>query len=422
MFSLITQAGGKNQKQAVMLILLCAAAAAAVLIVIKRPENRMEPTREEPEAPALLAVVEPAGTVHDLPAVWPQAGCTSEGNPAWGDPAAPPFRELWRLETGYEFFSSPVLLDGVLYIGCNDSRFRAVDAMTGETLWSFPVVCGLSGGVAGDGSRVWFGGQDGMVYCLDRRTGTKIWSTGLGYHVFSDAALFADTLVLAGTSMGGIAALNAGNGGLVWEGAMNGLVLGPAVLDSTAVFVTESGNVTAFDPSGRVLWNREFTSQPSPPTISGSRVFVGFSSGKVLALGLGDGATLWETRLPRAEGRTVVSRPVSVGSALLAGTCDGRLVCLDGDTGTLIWETSFENWMQVPPAVCDTLVYASCDDMRLHVLSFRTGEEFCSLELEGYSGTQPVVAGGVVFLGTAGGDFMALEGTPPGDDGAENPR
>lgn len=418
MFSLMAQTGGKSQKQAAMAIVLFAAVAVAVLAATGRLGGRgSSADGGDREAPGSLAVQEPPAVVRDLPEVWPQAGSSSLGNPAWGDPVANPFRELWRLETGYEFFSSPVLLDGVLYVGCNDARFRAVDALTGEVLWSFPVVCGLSGGASGDGSTLWFGGQDGVVYCLDRETGAKVWSTGLGYHVFSDAALFADTLVLAGTSMGGVAALDAETGRLVWEGSMNGLVLGPAVLDTTAVFVTESGEMTAFDPSGREIWSREFASQPSPPTICGSMVFAGFSSGKVLALGLVDGATLWETQLPRVEGRTVVSRPVSAGSALLAGTCDGRLVCLDMDTGALSWEASFENWMQVPPAVCDTLVYASCDDMRLHVLSLNSGEEVCSLELEGYSGTQPVVAGGVVFLGTAGGDFMALEGTPPGIPG-----
>jgi outer membrane protein assembly factor BamB len=416
-FSLMAQTRGRGQKQTVFVIAtaLCAAAAVGLLTAVGVLGDRgASDEGDGPEAPAGLPVREPPAVARDLPEVWPQSGSSSLGNPAWGDPAAAPFRELWRLETGYEFFSSPVLLDGVLYAGCNDSRFRALDALTGEVLWSFPVVCGLSGGASGDGTRIWFGGQDGFVYCLDRETGAKVWSTGLGFHVFSDAALFADTLVLAGTSMGGVAALDAETGLLVWEGSMDGLVLGPAVLDTTAVFVTESGGMTAFAPTGRVVWSRDFTSQPSAPTISGSTVFAGFSSGKVLALDLHSGATLWETQLPGVEGRTVVSRPVSAGSAVLAGTCDGRLVCLDAATGSLSWEAEFENWMQVPPAVCDTLVYASCDDMRLHVLSLIDGEEVCSVELDGYSGTQPVVAGGVVYLGTAGGDFMALEGTPPG--------
>jgi len=104
---------------------------------------------------------------------------------------------------------------------------------------------------------------------------------------------------------------------------------------------------------------------------------------------------------------------------LLAGTCDSRLVCLDRETGILLWETPFENWMQVPQVVCDTLVYASCDDRRLHVMSLNSGQPLESIELDGYSGTQPVIAGGVLYLGTAGGRFVALRGTPPEEGEAD---
>lgn len=410
---------GKAEKKAVLTIVLCAVGALALVLLIPAIRGNGPERPDESTAQAALPAQQPPAVSNTLPGVWPQAGFSSLGNPAWGEGVRGPFEQLWKLETGYEFFSAPVFLDGVLYLGCNDMTFRAIEAGSGRVLWSHPVVCGLSGGASGDDTRIWFGGQDGIVYCLDRQSGRSLWSTGLGYHVFSDAALFCDTIILAGTSMGGVAALHAETGTLLWDRELNGLVLGPAVQDTVAVFVTESGDVAAFTPSGTVLWRREFASQPSAPTITEEDVFIGFASGKVLAFGLTDGETLWETQLPDVSGRTVISRPVSAGSMILAGTCDSRLVCLDRDTGVLIWETAFENWMQVPPVVCDTLVYASCDDRRLHVISLNSGELLESVELEGYSGTQPVLAAGVVYLGTAGGRFLALRGTPPEQEGQD---
>lgn len=403
---------GKAEKNAVLLIVLCAVCALALILLIPVLARGGADQSGENPANAVLPVQEPPAVTNALPERWPQSGCSALGNPAWGEGVRAPFEQLWRLDTGYEFFSAPVLLDSILYVGCNDMNFRAVDIRSGRVLWSHPVVCGLSGGASGDATRVWFGGQDGIVYCLDRGNGHTVWTSGLGYHVFSDAALFCDTIVLAGTSMGGVAALHSGTGRVLWDRELEGLVLGPAILDTVAVFVTESGDVAAFNPSGEVLWNRKFTSQPSAPSICGQSVFIGFSSGKVLAFDLTGGETLWETQLPDVTGRTVVSRPVSAGSMILAGTCDSRLACLDRETGVLIWQACFENWMQVPPVVCDTLVYASCDDRRLHVLSLNSGELLDSHELDGYSGTQPLVAGGVVYLGTAGGSFLALRGTP----------
>lgn len=398
-----------------VIIALCAVAAVVVLVAIGGPGGAAV-TASEPEPHGLQGSIpaqEPPAVSHDLPSVWPQAGFSSLGNPAWGPGVRGPFEQLWQLQTGYEFFSSPVLIDGTLYVGCNDMRFRAIEASTGTVSWTHPVVCGLSGGAAGNEDHIWFGGQDGLVYCLNRSTGVREWSTGLGYHVFSDVALFRDTIILAGTSMGGIAALHAGTGRLLWSHTLQGLVLGPAFHDTVAVFVTESGKAAAFSPEGRVLWSRSFASQPSAPTICDSQLYIGFSSGRILAFSLEGGETVWETELPGVSGRTLLSRPVAAGSMLLAGTCDGRLVCLDRAAGTLIWSAAFENWMQVPPVVCDTLVYASCDDGRLHVLSLNSGEILESLELGSYSGTQPLVSGGVVYLGTAGGRFLALRGTVP---------
>ncbi len=415
MSSTLTGTERRAERSVAALIVLCALAAVLVLVFAggRGGESAAGDERRSQGLQGVVPAQEPPAVSADLPRVWPQAGCTSTGNPAWGPGVRGPFRQLWQLETGYEFFSPPVLLDGTLYVGCNDMRFRAVNASTGEVAWSHSVVCGLSGGVAGDGTRIWFGGQDGRVYCLDRATGARVWATGLGYHVFSDVVLFRDTIILAGTSMGGIAALHAGTGRLLWNRTMEGLVLGPAFHDTVAVFVTESGKAAAFSPEGRELWSRSFASQPSAPTICDSTLFIGFASGRILAFSLLSGGTLWETGLPEVSGRTLISRPVAAGSMLLAGTCDGRLVCLDRATGTLIWSTAFENWVQVPPVVCDTLVYASSDDRRLHVLSLNSGEILESLEMGSYSGTQPLVSEGVVYLGTAGGRFMALRGTPP---------
>lgn len=419
MLSSYAESGRKAEKTAIPIIVACALAAALFFVVPRGGTGEAVPTGTEAPAspdPGMMATIPvPADNGDEPVSVWPQAGFSARGNPAWGPGVREPFVRKWQIQTGYEFFSSPVLLDNTIFIGCNDMRFRALNAGTGEELWSRNVNCGLSGGAAADESRVWFGGQDGRVYCLDRESGRLIWETGLGYHVFSDAALFRDTVVLAGTSMGDVAALHARTGQLLWSHNLEGLVLGPAVEGERAVFVTESGEAAAFSPGGTVLWKRTFASQPSAPTVSDSTLYLGFSSGKVLAFNLETGATLWETQLPRIRGRTVVSRPVSTGPVLLAGTCDSRLVCLDRRSGEILWETGFENWVQVPPAVSDTMVYVSCDDGRLHVLSLNDGALLHSHEIDGYSGTQPVVRDGVIYLGTASGRFLALGGTVPAE-------
>src|SRR5207244_10623492 len=44
----------------------------------------------------------------------------------------------WSAATGAQIESSPVVADGVVYIGSRDSKLYAFKAMTGALLWSAP--------------------------------------------------------------------------------------------------------------------------------------------------------------------------------------------------------------------------------------------------------------------------------------------
>lgn len=403
-------------------IAIVAITLAAVLGIILIIEGRHPGEGEETQspagttAPAYQAAAAPALDSAPPPEEWLQAHGSPSGNAAWAPAVRAPFDTLWVLGTGAEIFAPPAVMGNHIYMAGNDRVLRALDRRTGEQLWSRTVICGVSGGVAADSQMVYYSGQDGYVYAIHRTEGSQEWRAGLGYHVFTDAAVFRDTIVLAGNTMGSIAALDASSGEVIWSGTMEGLILGPAVQDTVAVFSTESGQVAAWNPGGDRLWSRSFATQPSAPSISRGLVLLGFSSGKVLALSLATGETVWETALDGVTGRTVVSRPaVFADSVLVAGTCDSRVVCMDLPTGDIIWETAMENWVAVPPAVCDTLVYASCDDHRIHILSLNTGLPLDTIGTGSYSGTPPLLLDGVLYAGNSAGDLVALRGTVPAD-------
>lgn len=349
------------------------------------------------------------------PRFWPQARSSSTGAAGWGPDAAAPFSNLWQLESagGREFFSSPALVDGVLYLGCNDGNMRAVSATSGSVLWSFSTVCGISGEPAVDSTTVYFGGQDGYVYALDRATGQRKWSSGLGFHIFCDTGILCDSLILSGNSMGKVCALDSRTGQPVWDREIGGIVLGPAVVDTLAIFTSENGVTAVFDWQGETLWTTEHAAQASAPSADSTAVYVAYSGGMVRKFDIGNGTLRWDTDVVSRPGRTVLARPVLTGGKVLVGTNDGQLVCLDRETGGIIWEQQFENWLQLPPAVGQELVYLACDDQRLHLVELETGAKVDSLEMGGYSGTAPLLMDGVVFYGNTSGVFRAVQGTPP---------
>ncbi len=359
--------------------------------------------------------------LEEIPEFWLQARALSTGNAGWGPDIVAPFDELWsiRSNAGREFFSSPALVDGVLYFGCNDGNLRAVDAAQGSVKWTFATVCGICGEPAVDSTTVYFGGQDGVIYALDRFSGTKRWSAGLGYHVFCNTAVLSDTLIVTGNSMGKVCALNARTGEPVWDDEIGGIVLGPVIVDSIAVFSTENGNIVAFDTAGERLWARDYSSQASPPSADAAGVFAGFSNGVVRKFSLHDGHVIWETNIVSSSQRCVLARPVITGDAVLCGTNDGQLVSLAASDGTVLWRQNFDNWIQLPPAVGQKMVYVACDDQRMHILDLDTGAKLDSLEMDGYSGTAPLLVSGILYFGNTSGDFIALRGTIPEEDSVE---
>ena len=363
----------------------------------------------------------------EKPEFWLQARGLSTGNAGWGPDITAPFDTLWHMRSnaGREFFSSPALVDGILYFGCNDGVLRSVCAASGSVNWTFGTACGICGEPSVDSTTVYFGGQDGVVYAIDRFSGSKRWSSGLGYHVFCNIGILSDTLIVTGNSMGKVCALNAHTGEPVWDDEIGGIVLGPVIVDSMIIFSTEGGKIAAFDPSGNQLWSKDYSSQASSPSADSTGVYAGFSNGVVRKFSLDDGHVVWETDIVSSTSRCVIARPVIVGNVVLSGTNDGQLVALTASEGTVIWRQNFDNWLQLPPAVGKELVYIACDDQRLHIVELETGAKIDSLEMDGYSGTAPLLHNGTIYYGNTSGDFTALTGTvqveEPIEPGEEQP-
>ncbi|MGH8143771.1 MAG: pyrroloquinoline quinone-dependent dehydrogenase [Steroidobacteraceae bacterium] len=97
----------------------------------------------------------------------------------------------WIFQTGKSgsFEDSPVIVDGVMYVisGVTNTVF-ALDAKTGQTLWTHNTVLGFASfccgpnnrGVAVAGGKVFYGTLDGKLIALEAKTGEQAWSVQVG--------------------------------------------------------------------------------------------------------------------------------------------------------------------------------------------------------------------------------------------------
>jgi outer membrane protein assembly factor BamB len=129
-----------------------------------------------------------------------------EADPATGE-------ILRELKTGHYFTSAsaPVEKDGVLYVGTGDKGIVAYDIETLKQKWNYhthpslfytaPYLQNQSAGVASTptivGDKVFFGANDGRLYCLGTEEGEYIWSRNLGSPILGDVLIEGSELYVS---------------------------------------------------------------------------------------------------------------------------------------------------------------------------------------------------------------------------------
>lgn len=145
-------------------------------------------------------------------------------------------RWVYQLATLNEVETTPLVVDGIMYLTRSPSDVIALDASTGRPFWTYEHVlpdqlslcCGRQNrGVAILGERLFLGTLDSRLIALDTRTGNVIWDTRVadekaGFSITSAPLVVKDKVIIG---VGGgeygvrgfLDAYDAGTGELVWR-------------------------------------------------------------------------------------------------------------------------------------------------------------------------------------------------------------
>ena len=258
----------------------------------------------------------------------------------WGGPAAaggtvffngqPPNSVLWALGArtgsflwgfgGYPMNSAPTVVSGVVYFGSDNSVY-AVDAGTGDVLWSYTTGNLVWSSPAVSNGVVYFGSVDGKVYAVNASSGSLLWSFTTGYSVWASAAV-ANGVVYIGSGDTNVYALDAATGSLLWQYTTGETVIAsPAVANGVVYIGSDDGNLYALNATtGARLWSFSTGGDEiySSPAVANGVVYFGSFNYNIYALNAATGAQLWNYK----TGYFIWSSPVVSDGVLYVGSSD----------------------------------------------------------------------------------------------------
>lgn len=208
--------------------------------------------------------------------------------------------ELWTRSIGPSE-TSPLLVDGRVYVGDWNDEVYCFDARTGALVWRFASDGKVKGGLAFSNGRVYFGTYGSSVYALDAATGAEIWHASaqpglINSGTFYSTPAVAYDRVYIGSTDGKMYSFGATSGDLRWSTSTGGYVYSsPAVWHERVYAGSYSDDFYCFDAAtGAVLWSFHANGPISgSPTILDGIVYFSTLAGETYGLDATTGAQLW---------------------------------------------------------------------------------------------------------------------------------
>ena len=290
---------------------------------------------------------------------------------------------------------------------------------------------------------------DGRVFTIDTRatvrafdaqTGAEAWATQFGVEKANRASLFGGGVavdngrVYATNGLGYVAALDARNGGIIWQVHPGGPLRGsPTVSGDTVYVMSQDNQIYSLKTSdGSQNWSAAAALEiagvfgSASPAVGQGTVVAGFSSGELNAYRYENGRLVWQDQLSRTTIRTSVAsisdvdaNPVIDRGQVVALGQGGRMVALELITGQRQWELNIAG-ISTPWVVGDW-AFVVTDDARLIAVARGSGKVRWITQLPGFRNVKkkagpifyrgPVLAGGRLIVVSSEGALINVDPT-----------
>jgi len=281
-----------------------------------------------------------------------EAGATSTSR------LALPFKRAWLYLTDETSTIPPASDASRIYLPLTGGRIVCLDRETGSLLWSSEpggmIVSSIAVGknsiflatrkVTDDGTE-----EGGTLRALDKATGLTLWLKDYTRPFTSPLALAGDR-IYSGSADGSLYALDSNNGEVIWKVETQGVVEGRSLVTDNAIyFGSDDGALRAIDrTSGKQIWTHQASGKiVGQPASDEHAVYFGGGDGYVYSVDIATGKLKWRAR----TGAAIEASPVLTGDRVLVASFDNFVYALSRATGGRIWKRRLENRITSAPLI-----------------------------------------------------------------------
>lgn len=346
--------------------------------------------------------------------------------------------------------SSPVVVDGVLYIGGADGIMQAIDVETGKEKWRFETEGKIASSPTVAFGKVFFGKAyyaSGTYYALDMETGEPVWESKSYGNVWVNAT-FDDKNIYFGNMLGYFFAVNPEDGEMIWQyntaldtpsnlpenknrrghGFPPGVHCNPVYKDGMVYTGSWAGYYFAFHAnSGELKWRVK--TQPegvesgglpdsAAPVLYKNYLYVQKAGWKIAAINIETGLIDWEWNAPMGytqNGTVTAVNGKIYGSYIRRNGVipyDASIVAFNDveNGGEELWRYQGGGGLTAAVATDDKLIFGSSGDVFITCLNPENGE----VKWRTFTGgilleSVPVIYGNKAYVQCKNGYIYAFE-------------
>jgi outer membrane protein assembly factor BamB len=241
--------------------------------------------------------------------------------------------EIWRYSTNHVMPAFSMDED-TIYASGFDHKLYAL-TLNGKLKWTFATNGKLGNNPEPSGDNIYFGSEDGNLYCLNKHSGKLVWKYATSSPVSALPYAYKGRIYF-GNFGGTFYALDLKSGALIWKFRCNSSIGGCDIYDDIILLPSTFKTLYALDLKGRLLWTYKSNVNLAPNVRSqeyNGKIFFGNRGKSVTAIEIKTGKVAWEFK---TREMTFSYNKVRDGIVYF-GSCDTNFYAVDAETGKEIW-------------------------------------------------------------------------------------